>query len=287
MSGGTFPPFQSLSQAPRVQWQSSLSPPPGAYYVTGDDALFFQCNNSDPAFTALVSYRLLLPDGTVVPAQEVFRPTSDRTTNNFSRSLTEGFLLSVTVLSNGGNQRRGSSFCRVWLARNTAATFFFTDLLIMGYAGGFEPLAWPGGSLVSSAEGRGLMRRIAGTTPAAGAEISETVPNFAMWRLVTFDYQLVTSAAVANRVSNLFMDDGTTIFSANGTVAAQAASLTETYSWASGLVNQQLNTAAINQPFPNQMILIPGFRIRTITANLQAADQYSAVSYLVEEWLSP
>jgi hypothetical protein len=96
------------------------------------------------------------------------------------------------------------------------------------------PLAFPGVPIASPLDGGGALRSIAGTTPGAGAEISETVPTGARWELLAFQATFVTSAAAANRVPQLTLDDGTTVYFRLGAALNQAASLTQRRSWFQG-----------------------------------------------------
>jgi hypothetical protein len=41
----------------------------------------------------------------------------------------------------------------------------------------------------------------------------------------------------------------------------------------------------MGRSLPSMMFLSAGHRIRTVTAAIQAADAYTAVQYLVREWL--
>lgn len=56
---------------------------------------------------------------------------------------------------------------------------------------------------------------IVGANPAAGAEVSETVPAGETWCLLGVRVTLVTSATVATRQPILTLDDGTNIFFEN------------------------------------------------------------------------
>lgn len=130
----------------------------------------------------------------------------------------------------------------------------------------------------------GRIRVILGTNPAAGAEVLETVPAGVQWRLIAMSIELATAAAVANRYVRIGIDDGVNAYYFGGTGIAQVASTIYTYVLGphgalSGIVSDW-------QYLPVQagMILLAGHRIRTTTVNLQAADDYAAPSYMVEEW---
>lgn len=133
--------------------------------------------------------------------------------------------------------------------------------------------------------GPGLYRVITGSTPSAGADISETVPANTRWELLAFRGLLTTSATVANRLTELTLDDGTTEYFRSGTSGQQAASIIGQHSFSQGfgLLNFDGN-ANWSQPLPPAVMLLPGHRIRTVTNNIQAADAWTAVRYQVREW---
>lgn len=141
-------------------------------------------------------------------------------------------------------------------------------------------------TLYGDSDGPGVVRSIAGSAPAAGAEISETVPAGVRWQLLGMKYQLVASATVANRQSTLLVDDGTTTLFYAGGDPSQPASSTFLYSYGQGYggVLSGGATNAIGRSFPSPNFLIPGFRLRTQTASIQVGDQYSSIQYVVREW---
>lgn len=138
--------------------------------------------------------------------------------------------------------------------------------------------------------GSGTMRLILGTQPGAGAEVSETVPAGKIWRVVAFLVSLVTNATVATRTAEFAIDDGSgNIFSWGQPQLAQSASLTFPYILAAG-VNPAFPPSGVRQgnsvhvATPGLSYLLPGYRIRTVSTNLQAGDQYGQPKYQVEEW---
>lgn len=137
------------------------------------------------------------------------------------------------------------------------------------------------------AAGPGQIRAVAGADPAAGAEITVRVPETAQWRLLGLRFELVTDATVANRQVDLLIDDGANTVLRIEPPAVQAASLTDGYNYGPGLPARALLTSEFLIPLPVKVVLPGGWRIRTVTANLQAADNFGAVYLWVEEWLNP
>lgn len=269
-----------------VTLDSSESQPPTEAYIASDDALILQVWNSAAGITILLNVRLLLPDGTVVPNTFTFTPTSDRTLNQFSQQLAEGFILSICVMG-GAAVQRGQTFARIGLIRGFGTVNFVGQVYGQGYIGDKINISWPYGLFDVNNSGRGAIRSITGSTPAAGAEFSVTVPTGAQWRLQSLIASLTTSAAVANRAPTLVIDDGVNVVMQSTVSAVQVASTTGALTWAEGFFRANFLGTTQGASLPFDMILLAGFRIRSVTGLLQAADQYTAPQMLVQEWISP
>ncbi len=132
----------------------------------------------------------------------------------------------------------------------------------------------------------GRIRSITGTDPAAGAEISETVPDRRRWLLRGIYFTLTTSATVADRLIHLIIDDGTNIIAKICVVTAHAADTAKDYSFANYGSTQLNPVLCFYLPLP-LFPLIAGYRIRTSTDLIEGDDDYSAPQLLVEEWIDP
>lgn len=124
---------------------------------------------------------------------------------------------------------------------------------------------------------------VTGTGPAAGAEISETVPDGEVWELQSVQLSLVTDATAVNRNVELTLDDGSTVFFRVEAGINQSSSATTKYSFADfGFASGSAvhDTVAISLP---TFVLPAGSRIKTVTASLQAGDDWGApVLYVVK-----
>lgn len=120
---------------------------------------------------------------------------------------------------------------------------------------------------------------IASSDPAANTEHSVTVTTGQIWEVTSLQFSLVTDANAANRRVVVTFDDGTTVFAKASAGAAQVASTTIAYTFATGsqsqaaLVNTDLQVA-----LPSGLFLPGGYRIKTVTANLQAGDNYGVMT---------
>lgn len=126
--------------------------------------------------------------------------------------------------------------------------------------------------------------------PVAGSEIIITVPAKVVWRLVTFAAQLVTSAVVGNRQLSIVVDDGTNILHRSGfngstaVVASQSPFCEAAFLGAAtgGISNVMTSQAML--PSPDYFLLLPGWRIRTLTfAALDAGDQWGIPRCIIDE----
>lgn len=132
---------------------------------------------------------------------------------------------------------------------------------------------------------QGILKVITGTNPAAGNEISHTVPSGKRWRLLAARFALVTDATVASRFVAFKITDGTnTLFEGYATAAvSQTASLTYNYS-ASPILDGS-GSSGTKRVIPIPMILLgSGYTAGTSTTAIQSGDNYGAPVFLVEEY---
>lgn len=259
------------------------SVPPVQAYITADTKLNISYSCAVAGLTLVASARILLPDGTIKLNSWSISMVSDRSRNGIQYQLAEGFLLSFALTSSvqAGNYRV-FAWARLQQGGNQV------QVLCSGYPTQGRFLTWPQPIVENEQEGSGAIVSVTGTLPAAGAEISETVPTNAMWELLSFHYSLVTSAGAATRTTSLLADDGTNVFwQGTQSGSGQAASLTYQYTHFPGATQVAGQSVIDIFATPIGLKLMPGYRLRTNTGLLQSGDQYSAPQYLVREWLVP
>lgn len=190
---------------------------------------------------------------------------------------------SLTLFSTTTSIKRGQCFVKVSLRMDGVKV----AKLIQGYLSDTTPLAYPTGALESSVSGRGNIRSITGTNPAAGVEISETVPTGAIWQLKSFSAVLVADATVATREAHLIFDDGSNLLTEIPVSATHTAS--GSFKYVTSIVSSATASSGLRLlPYlEDHNLLLEGYRIRTSTALLQAGDNWGAPQLLVEEWLVP
>jgi len=208
-------------------------------------------------------------------------PNSDRSQATTVTSITE-MPQNITARMIVGTVSRGQCYVKI----SVRVEGVLVAVLSAGYVTSNVTLAWPYGKLESSIEGPGLIRTITGTNPAAGLEISESVPSGAVWRPMLVRFTLVTDATVITRIVRLRFTDGIDTKWQEVAVSSQTASNTFIYNYAENGVRTTQSSGLIGAFIPpNQRLAAAGF-IETSTASIQAGDNYLAPILSVEEWLT-
>lgn len=272
-------PLQDARERP-----PALTPP--GLYVRGDESIRVTSFNSAAGVElAIEGLQFIAGRG---PQAFALRhvPLTTRAAAQSLINLAEGWLTHVSVRASAGTPRRGACYVVVELVRGDSVTNASPlGVLVQGYVTDTYRRGYPGSPIELSTEGPGLLRSIAGTDPALGIEIAETVPTNARWRLLGVRFTLTTDATVANRLPVLTIDDGATAYFTMPAFAVQAASLGVTYQAAAfGFSLAVSGQQCLALPSVD-LILQGGHRIRTVTTAIVAGDNYSAPQLYVEEWI--
>jgi len=257
------------------------------WYLRVDDNIRVTSYNALAAVRLEVRYRFVDCEGRIQASQEAQVPNTDRTAKSSVFATPEGWLLGGEVFVSGAAPLIGQTYVVVEIVRGLGSSALPLQVIAAGYVSAKQPLPFPGTQITSSVDCGGAVRSITGSTPAAGAEISETVPTGARWELLSFFTLFTTSAGAANRLPAFFIQDTAPVtFFFDQMSGAEVAATAYRNVWAQGVTaNAGLTTAAQRGSLPVGNRLAAGFNFGTVTANIQAGDQYSNVRYLVREWL--
>ena len=255
-------------------------------YVVAGMSLVVSVMNAAAGVTLKVTGRTLaVGDTKPSPLERLLVPATDRSVSTATIPLTDGWLINAEVSVSAGSPLTGQCYAR--LSINQGTTTLGPELwsLQAGYATAKKPVSYPGALWQDSLDGGGALRSIVGTTPAAGAEILETVPTGARWELIALAARFVAGGAAANRFFSLTLDDGTANPFARLPCNATATTAGQTVldSWIQGGPNVTAQTG-FNGALPVGNRLPAAGRIRTVTTGIQAADQWDQVQYLVKDW---
>jgi hypothetical protein len=266
----------------------SLAPPAavgGAFFLGPDTNFRITAFNSAASVVLTIAGQVYDVDGRVYPFAHTHVPNTDRSVSSQVLPMGTGWILNAEIVASSGTPRRGQCFARLELVQGREGAVTSLGTLLQGYVSDTNVLAYPGTPITQSTEGHGVIRSITGTDPAAGSEISETVPTNARWRLMALRALLVTSATVATRVPVFTIDDGVNTYWTSPSLLTQAASLTQRYHLSAGFGTPASTAAHAHSPAPTDLILMGGHRILTITTAFDAGDNWGAPQMLVEEWI--
>lgn len=137
-------------------------------------------------------------------------------------------------------------------------------------------------------DGPGTNLSITGTDPAAGAEISETVPANTIWRVKSMWFRFVSDASGTPRVQ-LLLDDGVSAdpFWKQPAAEVQNASSSWQYSIGEGVESIEQINGIFQMSLPPNIFLSAGYRLSTVTVSIDAGDNYGAPQLSVEAWHDP
>jgi hypothetical protein len=265
--------------------------PPMPLYIRKDEILQLKVWNSVSGATVTISWKMLMADGQVIDSSYTKTPTSARAVNTYSFPMEEGYLLTVIVTGGGSTLIRGQLFAQVQTGRgNTSGMQTATALLLQDYVTTTLCAAWPTGAIRSSVEGPGRIFSASVTNPAAGADWSVSVPSGARWQVRQVAATLTTSASAGNRVPRLTFTDNANNVGSCPMQSLSSTSFTYNLVWGQGYPNVAANVVAAVQTavweaIPLTLSLLSGDTMGPSTAGLLVGDQWSAITYLVEEWI--
>jgi hypothetical protein len=261
------------------------APPPVPLYVTPSDTLLLRVVNSVAGLTMSLRYRFMDAEGAVSSNLLQLVSAANKTEEFQTQQLGYGYLLGLAVDAVGATVRRGQCFTGVWLIRGINANKDAYEQLATGYPTTGNPLGWPENVPTQSVEGNGFPRTFVQAQPAAGAEQLAVVPAGSRWQLMSARLSLIAANAGATRFAHILVDDGAGNILHDVVGAGQAINTTNIYVAPTGTGPQLANDNTQMLAMPANLTLLQGWRIRTLTTALNAADQWSALTLGVLEWM--
>lgn len=240
------------------------------------------CSNSALA-KVRVSYRMIRTNGGVDNVDVYVPITTDRVVNVNVLEVGKGWLQSVSVIYPTSSSKRGDCWNSAALIDRESARQFLT--LCYGYCTAQESINYPPGDKQNFVSGNGNMRSITGTNPAAGANISETVPTNAVWKLKALATSFTTSGVAGTRRVYISITDGTTELYNSISPQTQAPGATIDYFFGPWPSAPTVSSASNRIPTIPDILLPGGYTIDVIVSGGDAGDDFAAPQLLVEEWL--
>lgn len=256
-------------------------------YLADQDELRFGVTTAIANIVVGCSGLLRNAQGEIVAFDMRQAVTADRVETVLQQNIGTGHIMHCqSYLVSGTNIDRGI-FVNARIVRESGAIDQPQYTLFSGYLDGGHQPSFPYDRLMAPLEGPGRIRSFTGTNPAAGVEITESVPAGAAWRIISMLATLATDANAANRQVRVLLDDGANIHYEHTASASVIANSTLPFCFSDNGVESQSNLNLLNVALPTMTWLPAGHRIRTNTVNLQAGDNWTAPIMLVVEWLVP
>lgn len=190
--------------------------------------------------------------------------------------------ISVVVVDSSTSNLQG----RVFAVVNLVANGDILQELCAGYVYGPKGISYPAGSSQDMRPGGGFIDLKSSANPAAGSELTYSIPAGVSQRIKAIDLSMATDATVANRRIHIVFSMFSTRICEVFSDIDQTASTTRIYSVMSiGNIPDRLDDNDIIIPMPDNILLTGPATITTETTNFQAGDNISAANVLVEEWI--
>lgn len=222
------------------------------------------------------------------------------------RGATRSGLFSHTVIA-GINQNETESLVAlpdipIWVNISTPAQIVTNNVLYAqiaislngslaytlcaGYINDSRSMSWPSTNLKPpQPDTFGYHHLLNVASPGAGAEWSSSLGPYNVSRLRFMQFTLTTSATVANRRVHIGIDDNAGGFMEIASGTDQLLSQARVYSvCAIGGAPTFADDNDILIPWPAGLVLGTDTIIRSKTVNLQAGDQFSAITVNTEKW---
>lgn len=189
----------------------------------------------------------------------------------------------VSVFDNDGSYTAGDLLVTVALAINGDRV----HQLCGGYVTKQQSISWPIAQNNDPIKNIGVPNLTTSSDPAAGSELSISVPTGQLWVPIGCSFQLVTDATAVSRVVHIVFTGSGKVMAECISPNAQTASLTRNYRAVIG--NSLMASADDNDlmiGLPADLILYAGMTITTQTTNLQAGDNFGTMTLFYKRYFT-
>ena len=262
-----------------------ILPPLYIQRVQNDSFITLSSWNDLGSLVLGVRARVLCDDGSLFYVDEQHTPNTDRSVKATYHQLRAGILLDLSVFPVTGTPRRGQTYVVVCLADRLQPVPQRPTVIAKGYLTTGAGLIWPHGDYCDSVEGPGWMHAAPQNNPGAATDFTIYMTTGAKWALRAVMATLTTDATAQTRVATLIIDDGSYTLFQMPYATGQTATLAYKYFWENLAYAVGLVGTNVYVPMPLPFPLLAGWRVKSSTTLLGAADQWSAIQYDVEEWI--
>lgn len=277
--------FSVQTLAPSVSFDMEDVDPPAANYIGVNDRLLIMAFGGSVNTLVTFNATILRPDGQIIPYSTTFGTAGSNIQNSEVLQLMEGFILSASMQLTNSISPNQSVYASLSLVRPPYTISSVYKMLCAGYVSPFVSVGFPQSPPQRMTDGAGVVSVTPLGNPSAGADWTFTCASRARQRLVSLCATLTTSAVAANRDVVLVIDNGAIPIAQIPAGFALAASGSNVYTFGDSLVQSPAFNGVSIAPTPSQLFLSSNWRVRTVTGNIQAADQWSAITVGTVDWI--
>ncbi len=284
----TLPPVVN----PRFRWRRGALQPPGLWVDDGDVLVLTVNALSGVVATVearlrLLSPRLVIEDIRLRVNVVAGVPTPFVAVGPLFQGFLQGGVVSALapdVVPPGTDVYvPGELYAHLVVGRGRDTALYQHTLLCAGYVTTRTVIGFPGGRSTATREGPGRRRRVTVAPPGLGQEWVLSSSS-AFWKLRSGSWVLTTSAVVGNREPLLMLQDNGNRSYTAGSNVVQPANLVNRYvvgdTGSFGAIASNVRAMV----WPADLVMRPTDAIRSFTIAIDAGDDYSALSFELEEW---
>jgi len=249
------------------------------------DRLVIRVNNRGGSFTLTAGGRLLQEDGTQTDLQLSQNIAATTINNEFTFPLLDGWLLSFQANAQGTVIRQGDVWIECFIGFGAGGSTQRYKTIFTGYIDQLSSIGWPVADRRVPRNGPGRITVPVMSNPVAGAQWASVPTGGVGEKIHAISAILTTDGTAANRSVSITIEE-----SSGGIVAeipfttVQTASKAARYTLAIGASHvEDAVTNIFVQGMPD-MIMIEDWVIRSVVANMQAADAWTQVTGASERW---
>ena len=270
--------FTPAARNQEVHFATCEIDPPSQNYIDVDDTFFCGFLPQNTVTNGpIINLRILRPKGQIELVQFAMVGTSGGTYFTQSFKTREGYLLSAEILPGAGVAANTFQFATLSIRRGGSGITNEQRLLISDYLTTNIGASWPERPTQRPSSGPGIVFSVAVGNPAAGSDWLFTSPVAQRFSVTYITATLATSATVATRTASLVISDAVAALATIDSLSTQAAGLTNTYSGLNGAFQGGTGLTHFYWPIPQPTLLGSGWRIASLTNNIQAGDQWSLI----------
>ena len=208
--------------------------------------------------------------------------TDTRSISTHRTQLTE-IPLSLLLETSSAQVQRGRLFVKISLEYSGRPSI----LLAADYITLTSPISWPTLQQLSPTSLQGAILTLVPDPPAPGSNLSIIAPTNTLYRVLSVAFTLVTSATIAVREAIVLIRNPSTIpFIFSRPTNTQIQSLARSYTFANYNTPPTTFGTQIAGALP-LFFIYEGQDIITDVQSIQADDQITDVTVMIEQWINP